>query len=128
MRSSALILVVLATTASCAFVYNEVLATEEAALSFAAYCPDTAINSWSVGYVSTNYPNIANPLVFENNIAVNILYKFRELKDTLPTIQHIMPSLLSSEDQVIFKTGWITSNSIRLITTQHANAKFTVDS
>jgi hypothetical protein len=46
MRSSALILLVLVATSSYAFVYNEVLATEEAALSFAAYCPDTAINTW----------------------------------------------------------------------------------
>ena len=46
MRSSALILLALAATASCAFVYNEVLATEEAALSFAAYCPDANITSW----------------------------------------------------------------------------------
>ncbi|CAD8199787.1 unnamed protein product [Paramecium pentaurelia] len=69
MRSSVLILVVLAATVNCAFVYNEALATEEAALSFAAYCPDTAINTWNVGYVSTNYPNIEKPLVFENTIA-----------------------------------------------------------
>lgn len=46
MRSSALLLMVLAASVSATFVYNEALATEEAALSFAAYCPTSAINSW----------------------------------------------------------------------------------
>lgn len=46
MRTSALVLVVLAASVSATFVYNEALATEDAALSFAAYCPTSAINSW----------------------------------------------------------------------------------
>lgn len=46
MRKSALVLVVLAASVSATFVYNEALATEDAALSFAAYCPTSAINSW----------------------------------------------------------------------------------
>lgn len=58
MRSSTFVLVVLAATVSATFIYNEDLAKEEAALSFAAYCPTSAINNWKLGYVSGNYPNI----------------------------------------------------------------------
>ncbi|CAD8103890.1 unnamed protein product [Paramecium sonneborni] len=68
MRSSTLVLVILTMTASATFVYDEVLAKEEAALSFAAYCPTSSINNWKVGYVSGNYPDIQNPKVFENII------------------------------------------------------------
>ena len=111
MRSSVLVLVVLAATVNSAFVYNEALATEEAALSFAAYCPDTAINTWKVGYVTTNYPNIEKPLVFENNIAVRykVLYIFRVQKDIL----HTIPPQLFSEVLATFKIGWTTFNLIR---------------
>ncbi|CAK69576.1 unnamed protein product (macronuclear) [Paramecium tetraurelia] len=68
MRPSSVILVVLAATVSATFIYNEDLAKEEAALSFAAYCPNSAITNWKLGYVSGNYPNIQNPQVFENII------------------------------------------------------------
>jgi hypothetical protein len=57
MTSSRILLLVLVATAS-AFTYNEALAKENAALSFASYCPNKAITSWSTGYVSASYPDL----------------------------------------------------------------------
>jgi len=45
-------------TISAAFNYNEDLATEHAAIAFAATCSNDAILNWNVGYVSRNYPDI----------------------------------------------------------------------
>lgn len=56
LRSMAILVSIL--TISAAFTYNEELATEHAAISFAATCSNDAINNWNVGYVSRNYPNI----------------------------------------------------------------------
>ncbi|CAD8095240.1 unnamed protein product [Paramecium sonneborni] len=67
MTSSKILLLILVATAS-AFTYNEAIAKENAALSFAAYCPNAAINNWSVGYVSNQYPDLTNIEVFENLI------------------------------------------------------------
>ena len=69
MTSSRILLVVLIATAS-AFTYNEAIAKEYAAISFAAYCPNKALTSWSVGYVSKSYPDVVSVEVFENLVSV----------------------------------------------------------
>ncbi|CAK88452.1 unnamed protein product (macronuclear) [Paramecium tetraurelia] len=68
MTSSRILLLVLVATAS-AFTYNEAIAKENAALSFASYCPNAAIHNWSVGYVSKSYPDLTNIEVFENLVS-----------------------------------------------------------
>lgn len=73
MTSSRILLVVLVATAS-AFTYNEATAKEYAALSFASYCPNKALTSWSVGYVSKSYPDLTNVEVFENLVSVRHTY------------------------------------------------------
>lgn len=73
MTSSRILLVVLVATAS-AFTYNEATAKEYAALSFASYCPNKALTSWSVGYVSQSYPDLTNVEVFENLVSVRLIY------------------------------------------------------
>ena len=53
-------LFVLAFICANAITYDEAFAKEYAALSFAAYCPQTALNNWNVGYVSSSYPEYKN--------------------------------------------------------------------
>jgi len=45
---------------SNAWSYDETLAIEHAALSFASYCPSSALYNWNTGYVQRNYPDIKN--------------------------------------------------------------------
>lgn len=56
----------MAVLSSTQFAYDEELAKELGALAFASYCPTTAIESWSTGYVSLNYPDLVKIQVFEN--------------------------------------------------------------
>lgn len=73
MTSSRILLFVFLACAA-AFTYNEAKAKEHAALSFASYCPNKAINSWSVGYVSKSYPDLTNIEVFENLVSVRTIF------------------------------------------------------
>lgn len=46
-----LLLMFVIITLSNAWSFDETLAIEHAALSFAAYCPNNALTNWSTGYV-----------------------------------------------------------------------------
>lgn len=71
MTSSRILILLFIATAS-AFSYNEAMAKEYAALSFASYCPNAAIHNWSAGYVSKMYPDLTNIEVFENLVSVRV--------------------------------------------------------
>lgn len=55
-----IILMFVIVAVSNAWSYDEILAIEHAALSFAAYCPNSALYNWNTGYVLRNYPDIKN--------------------------------------------------------------------
>lgn len=108
------------------FAYDKALATQHAALSFAAYCPNNAITSWSVGYVSRNYPDLKNIQVFEDGFAVYENAKLRGQRDTLVTTLSCRLSRLSSEGQATFRIGLKTSNLAKPNTRLAATAMFTM--
>lgn len=74
MTSSHKFLIFLLAISTAAWEYDEQLTTQHAALSFAAYCPNSALTNWSVGYVSRNYPDMKNVQVFESVIAVKHIF------------------------------------------------------
>ena len=49
-----------------AFTYDEDLAKELTALTFATKCSEEALTEWNVGYVSRNYPDVTNIVVLAN--------------------------------------------------------------